>query len=68
MSEDQPQRPETAGVNIVVTKNPDGYVTVDLTIEDKTFYVEIGETKYSGYLKGMQPETVYFEGDTDAAE
>lgn len=50
-----------------VSKNPDGYVKIELTFEGRSFYIEVGATRYSGYLTGPG-ELSYFQGDNDAAE
>lgn len=53
---------------VAVTKNPDGYVTVEIIFSEKTFYMEIGKTKYSGYIDGEADKPIFLEGDIDVAE
>jgi hypothetical protein len=50
-----------------VSKSADGYVKAELTFEGRSFYVEVGATRYSGYLCDRGKST-YFQGENDAAE
>lgn len=58
---------DKTATEVTVTKNPEGYVTIDISTPRQTIYVEVGATRFSGYIKG-EHTPILFEGEIDAAE
>ena len=55
----------TPEAEVTITRNAEGYTTVDLELSGKSICIEIGKTKYSGYLKDSKAQPILFEGMID---
>ncbi len=55
----------TREAEVTITRNAEGYTTIDLEVSGKSLCIEIGRTKYSGYLENGGEKPILFEGMID---
>lgn len=61
----KPMRGEAPLAEATCARSHDGHITLEILINDKTIYFEIGRTKYAGYIEVDGKIPILFDGPID---